>query len=65
MWPGEATQARAALAHWQEDADLIGIRDKAALEKLPPAEQQAFTQLWAEVAALLRPAEPPAKEKSK
>src|SRR5262249_8277891 len=29
-----------------------GIRDKAALEKLPPDEQKAFTQIWADVAAL-------------
>src|SRR5262249_12835567 len=33
-WPGEAEQARAALALWQKEADLASIRDKAALAKL-------------------------------
>lgn len=50
-----------ALTHWQKDADLAGIRDKAALAKLPAQEQKAFTQLWADVAALLKKAQ----EKSK
>jgi tetratricopeptide (TPR) repeat protein/serine/threonine protein kinase len=50
-----------ALAHWQKDTDLVGIRDKAALEKLPPDEQKAFTQLWADVAALLKKVEANAK----
>jgi Flp pilus assembly protein TadD len=42
------------LLHWQRDTDLTGIRDKAALAKLPAEEQKAFTQLWADVAALLK-----------
>jgi len=46
-----------ALRHWQKDTDLAGIRDKAALAKLPAQEQKAFTQLWADVAALLKKAE--------
>jgi hypothetical protein len=36
---------------------LAGIRDKAALVKLPAEEQKAFTRLWADVAALLKKAE--------
>ena len=56
-----------ALPHWQKDADLAGLRDKDALAKLPAAEQKAFTQLWADVAALLTKAEgntriPPGKQ---
>jgi superkiller protein 3 len=41
------------LRHWQKDADLAGLRDNAALAKLPQAERQACVTLWAEVAALL------------
>ena len=37
--------------------DLAGIRDKAALAKLPAEEQKAFTRLWSDVAALLKRAE--------
>jgi hypothetical protein len=45
------------MQRWQKDADLAGIRDKAALAKLPAEEQKAFTQLWADVAALRKQAE--------
>jgi hypothetical protein len=45
------------LRHWQQDKDLGGIRDKEALTKLPEEERTAFTQLWADVAALLKKAE--------
>ena len=40
------------LRHWQKDSDLAGIRDQAALAKLSDEERTAFTQLWADVAAL-------------
>jgi tetratricopeptide (TPR) repeat protein len=50
------------LSHWQQDTDLAGIRDKAALDKLPAQEQKAFAQLWADVAALLQKAQTPAKK---
>jgi hypothetical protein len=50
-----------ALQHWQKDTDLAGIRDRAALAKLPADEQKVFTQLWADVAALLKKAEEKAK----
>jgi WD40 repeat protein/tetratricopeptide (TPR) repeat protein len=46
------------LKHWQVDTDLAGIRDKAAMAKLPADERKAFTQLWADVATLLKRAEP-------
>jgi tetratricopeptide (TPR) repeat protein len=45
------------LSHWHKNIELTGIRDAAALAKLPPDEQKAFTQLWADAAALLKKAE--------
>jgi hypothetical protein len=44
------------LSHWQKDSDLAGIRDAAALGKLPAAEQKAFARLWADVAAVSKKA---------
>jgi tetratricopeptide (TPR) repeat protein len=44
------------LWHWQEDRALAGIRDQAALAKLPPEEQKVFTQVWADVAKATEPA---------
>jgi tetratricopeptide (TPR) repeat protein len=41
------------LVHWKEDADLAGIRDEAALAKLPDGEQEGFRALWAEVDRLM------------
>jgi eukaryotic-like serine/threonine-protein kinase len=49
------------LSHWQKDTDLAGIRDQAALAKLPAEEQKAFTRLWADVATLLKKAGEKAK----
>jgi hypothetical protein len=46
-----------ALSHWQKDADLAGVRDKAALDKLPAEEREAFAQLWSDAAKLLKKAE--------
>jgi tetratricopeptide (TPR) repeat protein len=51
--PDQAAQARAALAHWQKDADLVGLRDAEALKALSAEERQACRRLWADVAALL------------
>ncbi len=44
------------LSGWRQDADLAGIRDAAALAKLPAEEQKAFLQLWADVAELKKKA---------
>jgi len=41
------------LQHWKSDSDLAGLRDSAALAKLPEDEQKACRALWAEVDALL------------
>jgi tetratricopeptide (TPR) repeat protein len=55
-------KARAALQqtlrHWQQDADLASLREDKALAQLPEAERAAWQQLWADVAALLKRAEP-------
>jgi hypothetical protein len=53
------------MRHWQTDSDLAGIRDKAALDKLPAEERKAFARLWADVAALLKKAQAPAGEEGK
>jgi hypothetical protein len=38
---------------WQATADLAGLREPGALDRLPPAERQECRMLWAEVAAAL------------
>jgi hypothetical protein len=45
-----------ALQHWQNDPHLTRLRDKEALARLPEADCQAWGQLWADVADLLRQA---------
>jgi len=41
------------LRHWQRDQDLAGLRDSAAMAKLPADEQEACRQLWAKLGALV------------
>jgi hypothetical protein len=56
--PPQARQVVAqALQHWQKDPDLASLRDKAALDKLPAAERDAWQRLWADVDALLKRAQ--------
>jgi tetratricopeptide (TPR) repeat protein len=51
---GPVKQAvRQQLGHWQKDADLVSVRDQAALDGLPDDERQQWRQLWDDVAALL------------
>jgi tetratricopeptide (TPR) repeat protein len=50
----DRTGVRQELRHWQQDADLAGVRDRAALAGLPAEERAAWQKLWAEVADLLR-----------
>jgi eukaryotic-like serine/threonine-protein kinase len=40
------------LAQWESDPDLTGLRDPAALLKLPPEERQEWLALWRDVASL-------------
>jgi hypothetical protein len=42
------------MRHWQTDADLAGVRDKDALDKLPEDERKQWRQFWDDVADLLR-----------
>jgi len=52
--PSQARQPiRETLQHWKTDSDLAGLRDAAALAKLPEEERKACRALWAEVDALL------------
>jgi serine/threonine protein kinase/tetratricopeptide (TPR) repeat protein len=58
-WPGLAAKARTAkagkaLKFWQQDPDLAGVREPAALAKLLAAERQGWHKLWEDVEALLR-----------
>jgi serine/threonine-protein kinase len=46
--------AQRTLRHWQQDADLAGVRGKEALATLPAAERAAWDKFWADVADLLR-----------
>jgi tetratricopeptide (TPR) repeat protein/WD40 repeat protein len=50
--PQERASVRQELQHWQQDADLAGLRDPAAVAKLPAHEQPACRKLWADVAEL-------------
>jgi serine/threonine protein kinase/tetratricopeptide (TPR) repeat protein len=52
--PEDRTDVRQKLQHWRQELDLIGLRDKDAVQKLPAAEQEACKKLWADVDALLR-----------
>jgi serine/threonine-protein kinase len=54
--PAAKPMVRQCLKHWRQDADLAGLRDPEAVEKLPPHEREAWRALWAEVEALLRKA---------
>jgi hypothetical protein len=47
---------RAALAHWQRDTDLAGVRDADALQKLTTQEQEVWRKLWADVTESLKKA---------
>jgi serine/threonine-protein kinase len=44
---------RERLLHWQQDRDLVWLRDQAALNRLDAGEQQQWQRLWQEVDALL------------
>ena len=55
--PAAKQTVRQRLEHWRQDDDLAGLRDPAALKKLPDDEREAWQALWAEVGALLRKVE--------
>jgi serine/threonine-protein kinase len=51
--PEDLRLARQRMRHWQRDPDLDGLRDPAALARLPAVDRQACQRLWAEVRVLL------------
>jgi tetratricopeptide (TPR) repeat protein len=53
------------MGRWQKDSGLAGLRDREALARLPAEERAACERLWADVAALLKKAEAPAKKEGK
>jgi hypothetical protein len=55
--PARKQAVSKTLIHWKEDTNLSGIRDEAALEKLPEGEQEVFRSLWWDVESLLKRAE--------
>jgi tetratricopeptide (TPR) repeat protein len=59
--PNDTEAAVSHLRHSREDADLAGVRDADALDKLPEAERADRRQLWADVDALLAKAAPEKK----
>jgi serine/threonine-protein kinase len=50
--PAERQAVAQALEYWQKDRKLAEVRKPDELAQLPPAEQQAWQQLWADVAKL-------------
>jgi tetratricopeptide (TPR) repeat protein len=61
LWAKRAAKAKVSaraairkqLLHWQSDSDLAGVRDEAALARLPAEEQAGWRKLWADVASTL------------
>jgi tetratricopeptide (TPR) repeat protein len=44
------------LAHWQQDADLIAVRDQSWLAAMPEGDRVRWQKLWADVVALQKKA---------
>jgi Flp pilus assembly protein TadD len=51
--PPERVAMRMALATWQHDLALAGVRDASSLARLPAAERDQWNKLWTDVAATL------------
>jgi serine/threonine-protein kinase len=52
----DLTAVQQALAHWQQDLDLAGLRDAASLAMLPAEDRAACEMLWADVAGFVEQA---------
>jgi hypothetical protein len=52
--PQAPMRVRGKMLRWQQDRDLAGVRDAAALAKLPETERAAWSKLWAGVAEMLK-----------
>jgi hypothetical protein len=46
---GDRALVRRAIEHWRGDPDLTGVRDAAALGRLPEDERAGWQKLWADV----------------
>jgi tetratricopeptide (TPR) repeat protein len=57
--PSGRQEVLKSLRHWQEDADVAGVRGEPALAALPPQERDAWRKLWADVAELAHKAGQP------
>ncbi|HVS34443.1 MAG TPA: protein kinase [Gemmataceae bacterium] len=57
--PQERSAAARPLRVWQNYVDFAGVRDEAALNKLPADEQAAWRQFWGDVTAAVQRAEKP------
>src|SRR5262249_38694723 len=44
--PNVRARLQQTLTHWQNDADLAGLRDKDAVAQLPAEEQEVCKNLW-------------------
>jgi hypothetical protein len=53
----DRARLRRTLMHWQTNADLAGLREPSALDKLPPAERQECRTLWSDIDALCKRAQ--------
>lgn len=51
--PAKREVALDKVRRWQADSDLAGVRDDAALAKLPNSERVEWAQLWADVRDML------------
>jgi tetratricopeptide (TPR) repeat protein len=60
--PAERAAVHQRLQHWQEDADLAGMRDEPGLLKLADEERDVWLRFWADVTALRLRAKSQAKE---
>jgi len=53
---GKASERREATEHlliWRQEPDLAGLREPAALARLPESEREAWQKLWTEVDELV------------
>jgi hypothetical protein len=50
--PGNSVPIIVTLKRWQQDSDLVSLRDADALAKLPAPEREPFEALWIKVAEL-------------
>jgi eukaryotic-like serine/threonine-protein kinase len=52
--PADRQATRKMLQHWLGDTDLAAVRDAAGLQKLSTEQQEAWRELWADVAQVLK-----------